>query len=386
MGSLRISLVRDPPTDEQFLGLFKAILKPRKSAPITSKHLDVLERLKGDSLNTLVVREIGFLRTHLSHYWMSAPGHEALYASRKAALDRCIATCDKVCELLHTRLRAVKTRQEGAELIKESYGRLIKGINDTRAACDAKRQQLEQLEHFMSEPNLVTMLVGIEGKLSAKGKELRGMTADHLPEAFNPFHQYSMNHANGVAVFEEWVKLMRNARATGGPDPAPFPIFVEGHERIDFLGHGAMDRTEFIHYDGSGKDSEYFVDVEDGFLVRMRAGNGQFWNERLTTKVEGLEQGDDLSTGYVIDENENLFVFSHKLGQLHHSSPTGGAAVICAGMVEVIGGKITQITDKSGHYAPTPRHMLTGLRILAKRGVLAEGAQVFLKNTPGQPR
>ncbi len=67
---------------------------------------------------------------------------------------------------------------------------------------------------------------------------------------------------------------------------------------------------------------------------------------------------------YVMSAEGNLHVSSHSVGHRHHSSLLGGAAVAGAGEIQAAGGRITFLSNKSGHYHPAPEHLLAVLAML----------------------
>ncbi|HEX6020530.1 MAG TPA: hypothetical protein VFZ00_00950, partial [Solirubrobacter sp.] len=71
---------------------------------------------------------------------------------------------------------------------------------------------------------------------------------------------------------------------------------------------------------------------------------------------------------FVMAEDGKLFVGRHKVGLFHHSSFTAGEDVASAGELQVIGGTLKGITAKSGHYMPTPAHMVQLLHRLDAAG------------------
>ena len=72
---------------------------------------------------------------------------------------------------------------------------------------------------------------------------------------------------------------------------------------------------------------------------------------------------------YVMSAEGNLHVSSHSVGHRHHSSLLGGAAVAGAGEIQAAGGRITFLSNKSGHYHPERRHLLAVLAMLQHRRV-----------------
>jgi hypothetical protein len=72
---------------------------------------------------------------------------------------------------------------------------------------------------------------------------------------------------------------------------------------------------------------------------------------------------------YVMDSAGRLYASQHKVGLFHHSSFLAGADVAGAGEMNVVGGVLKVITNKSGHYAPTKQEMAQVLEELEGRGV-----------------
>jgi hypothetical protein len=72
---------------------------------------------------------------------------------------------------------------------------------------------------------------------------------------------------------------------------------------------------------------------------------------------------------YVMDKKGKLYAAQHKVGIFHHSSFLGGGDVAGAGEIQVVGGVVKSITNKSGHYQPTEDEMVQVMRELEGRGV-----------------
>lgn len=72
---------------------------------------------------------------------------------------------------------------------------------------------------------------------------------------------------------------------------------------------------------------------------------------------------------FVMSQSGNIHVDSHVVGNRHHSSLLAGGNVACAGEIEVVMGAVKWLSNKSGHYAPNPDHLLQILHILQKRNV-----------------
>jgi hypothetical protein len=72
---------------------------------------------------------------------------------------------------------------------------------------------------------------------------------------------------------------------------------------------------------------------------------------------------------YVMSETGNLHVSSHVMGNRHHSSLLAGSPVACGGELEAHGGRLTWLSNKSGHYMPKVPHLLQVLHQMQKKGV-----------------
>lgn len=59
---------------------------------------------------------------------------------------------------------------------------------------------------------------------------------------------------------------------------------------------------------------------------------------------------------FVMSQNGEAYVGSHKVGIFHHSSFLGGGNVAAAGEMKAGGGKLEVLSNKSGHYKPSHAH------------------------------
>jgi hypothetical protein len=86
---------------------------------------------------------------------------------------------------------------------------------------------------------------------------------------------------------------------------------------------------------------------------------------------------------YVMSEQGNIHVSAHSVGHRHHSSLLAGADVSGAGEIKVLGGRLTHISNKSGHYGPGAAHLVQVLYLLQKRGVNLSQTQVTFMSANG---
>lgn len=79
--------------------------------------------------------------------------------------------------------------------------------------------------------------------------------------------------------------------------------------------------------------------------------------------IKGKSQG---YAAYAVTTNGNLYInASRQKNCFSHASFNGGEKVLCAGMLRVEQGKITDINNVSGHYRPGMLNLFAGLRYIS---------------------
>lgn len=87
-------------------------------------------------------------------------------------------------------------------------------------------------------------------------------------------------------------------------------------------------------------------------------------------------KGPDGCAAFVWDRDGHLWLHQHGDG-FNHTSFVKGAKVKCSGMMVVKDGKVTRITDESGHYAPNMPQVENLVEFLGKEGCLADKATFY---------
>lgn len=83
------------------------------------------------------------------------------------------------------------------------------------------------------------------------------------------------------------------------------------------------------------------------------------------------------SYAYVWEREGTLLAGNHEGNRVHHSSFMAGESVRCAGMIAVNdAGKVTFVSNNSGHYRPTKAQLIDFVKWLNQRGVMADNALV----------
>jgi hypothetical protein len=75
----------------------------------------------------------------------------------------------------------------------------------------------------------------------------------------------------------------------------------------------------------------------------------------------------DYNDIFAMDQMEFIYVGDPKAGKFHHSTFLSGKPVLCAGEIQVRGGKITYISNESGHYRPSTRDLMACVGILQRK-------------------
>jgi hypothetical protein len=86
--------------------------------------------------------------------------------------------------------------------------------------------------------------------------------------------------------------------------------------------------------------------------------------------------GGDGAAAYVWSQESELFIAQHGSGIFHHSSFLAGQRVRCAGMIRIEKGRVTAISNNSGHYKPRKPQIVNMIRFLTGAGAFAPAAQV----------
>jgi hypothetical protein len=71
-----------------------------------------------------------------------------------------------------------------------------------------------------------------------------------------------------------------------------------------------------------------------------------------------------------MDAQGNIYASTEQVvGQFHHSSFLAGQPVAAAGELQVEAGELKLISNKSGHYKPSPDLTAQALKVLESQGV-----------------
>ncbi|MES2184713.1 MAG: hypothetical protein V4505_09210 [Pseudomonadota bacterium] len=372
MSRYKISVVQEPPTTQEFDTLAGKSNTARMLSSLVglgSRHMG----LDTMAMDLQIGQAVRTLKQHLNHYHQRPQGNDAYYPVRRQDLKDIARQCDHVIGLVAKR---VAGRFDSSNT---QFDGLLKLLEGTHRTADAKFNMLLKLELFLTDENIDDMADAMEGKFSRSGKELRSMSPAHMSEYYCGFAFNFQSNSAAFFHFEKWLTLSEDeeqARQEGFPQGAPsFPVFLEAKMKIGFgkeamffnEGKGYEEQQSVVRYDGKGKRSKRHVDIMDGLLYKTTFDHAGMLERKLyTTETHNC--------AFIIDEKEELYIYPHEIGRLHHSTATAGRPVICAGKMLVTDGKIVAINDHSGHYKPLPRHLLTAILMLYPKNVFDPGA------------
>lgn len=137
------------------------------------------------------------------------------------------------------------------------------------------------------------------------------------------------------------------------------------------------ERTPFtagaVRYLDDVELEQHRIFARDGLLYRS---DGVRFDTGSSASIWG---GSSERAIFVMDGYGNLYASTvHAAGRFHHSSFLGGAPVAGAGEIQVVDGRLTTLTDQSGHYMPGRSLTLQTVHRLGEQGVDLSTLEVHL--------
>jgi hypothetical protein len=231
------------------------------------------------------------------------------------------------------------------------------------------------------------------------------MKPEVLMERIDPWHRdyeasfdleankYGFKASRGNSVYAaalyQWLNDNKHANT-------PFFVWLEGH----YVCTGVADPRipEGAYTESDGPVNYIRADKELSDKTRLvNAQNGSLWSFRIaqdgevdvslfdTQHVKGMMKTAQ-KEAYVWSRDGFIFTGEHIGGQFHHSSLVSGKKVKCAGMINVLGGKVKSVDNDSGHYKPESRHLRTFVEFLDRQNVFIADARIIDKSTKPETR
>ena len=260
-----------------------------------------------------------------------------------------------------------------------------------------KAEYLAQLERYYADTSrdpqaLINQLMAPQ----ARGTSWVSLTQGVRLERIDPWHRpVEVEFKNGKLVESDEVsceETMSRAFAQWfgqvGQHGLPFFLWLEGHPVCTLGDREQVSSVRSVTY-LSGPDAGAAARHRI-CLVYQRGGTG-LWMQEL--KPKGLSRcattaGYTCSNGKGVSDaaayiwtGRDIVIAQHQENSFHHSSFNGGGAVRCAGMIKIDRGRVTYVSNNSGHYQPDKQLLRNFVHHLQQRGVLAAQCEVQCQGT-----
>ena len=278
--------------------------------------------------------------------------------------------------------------------------------------CERKAQYIEKLQQHVTNADKGftggrdDLIAYISSKTYApEDDSLVRMKPEVLMERVDPWHRdyeasfdleankygFKANRGSSVyaAALYQWLNDNKHANT-------PFFVWLEGHYVCTNVADPRLEEGAYTETDGHV--SYYRTDLElsqKTHLVSPR--NGSLWAFRVaqdgevdvslfdTQHVKGMMKT-SRKEAYVWSRDGFIFAAEHIGGKFHHSSLVSGKKVKCAGMINVLGGKVKLVDNDSGHYKPEARHLRTFVEFLDRQSAFTADARIIDKSTKPETR
>jgi len=218
-------------------------------------------------------------------------------------------------------------------------------------------------------------------------------------EMLDPWHRdgYEKNHKGEYEegsigeAFGEWASDSANLST-------PFFLWLEDHAICKCQNDDAKGVVSITYVradEGDGNDKyklRIVVPESSGRLYAHDLKNYDASRVVCDTTSIGYRGGDQKAVAknwgkgtaaFVWTRAKELFIADHLPGGFHHSSFVSGNAVRCAGMIEIDNGKVTGLSNNTGHYKARKQHVKTLLEWLHANHCLDQNCQVIVLGAQG---
>jgi hypothetical protein len=243
-----------------------------------------------------------------------------------------------------------------------------------------KAHYLELLEEFyqknMDDRDGIEKLFAAERQTGKDGKEI-GLMPGVRMEGYDFMHRPFENHVeNGALAPDNNVNAISAALLDWWDGPKnwqyPFFMFLEGTPVC--LGENKENIAEVrsVTYDRKApklrlinfKPKLEAVSLTDNSVVNSTLGYA-------AAPLKAISSGSIDMAAFAWGTDKSFFICE---GGFHHSSFFSGGLVRCTGMVKIVNGKITEISNNSGHYKPPVENLAMLVAYLHKKNSLSANA------------
>jgi hypothetical protein len=238
----------------------------------------------------------------------------------------------------------------------QSSGTSLEEFSPTESVANTIHKAIEML---FRRPNCnthwFTMVLEQKVGIGAKGIGVEGSEYDASQLASEAPIYYFKNFANDTEDLNAMVQLAANKgiitseqAIQGGQTPQLDKLKTR---KVEYINNSA-DRAQFVLHPQNGK-----------IVQSDPNSNAPYSTANCSTNFSG--KGFAI---FVMDEDGQIYASSHMMSQFHHSSFLGSSMPAAgAGEIKVEDGKLTLISNKSGHFKPSPYHLAQAVREFAIR-------------------
>lgn len=148
------------------------------------------------------------------------------------------------------------------------------------------------------------------------------------------------------------------------------------HEKVKYKTT-PMDEHYLNEETGNGwcaPDKVKYLTASERALLKLTIKDGVVYDAKGnlfdTQNGSSVFKGGGKKAIFVMDKEGNIYASKHQeVGKFHHSSILGGEPVAGAGEIGVSNGKVTEISDRSGHYKPDREFTEQVHKELSEQGV-----------------
>ncbi len=172
------------------------------------------------------------------------------------------------------------------------------------------------------------------------------------------------------AFWERDIKKLRQKRESGAITEAEYQAVLRRIEQQ----RERLSREGVVYFAPEQRE-ETRVTVQDG-LLHHRGKPLTTEGKPLIGEVgKGIEQRSDVMI-WAMSPDGDLHVVAGQPFRIHHSSIFAGGDVLCAGEIVAKEGRLTLLTNQSGHYKPKPHTLIAALKKLEEQGLDVSGSKV----------
>lgn len=167
-------------------------------------------------------------------------------------------------------------------------------------------------------------------------------------------------------------------------DEIPMIDFYKGENqpKLSLVDQLTLKRTPFELETRKIPGVRYFSSTEiAAFEIKLKDGLFYWSDGSLVHAInyKSLTRPQPIFVALKVANEIKMYLFTDpEKGKYHHSSLTGGKSVLMAGAMNLIAGRLTFISNKSGHYIPEPDILYLFVLWLKANGVNTDQVDISI--------